>query len=357
LAIHHNRLYTHHLLGPQFSTAADAVAHFTAVQAQDYLASLWALGLRVAGATETTIEQAIADRQIVRTWPMRGTIHFVTANDVRWMLELSAARAVRGNTARLRELELDDAVFAQSRKVLTRALQDGRPHTRKSLLESLDAAGISPAGQRGIHILGRLAQEGLICIGPRVGKQQAFVLLDAWLPPGKKMERDEALAELARRYFTSHGPATIQDYIWWSGLAPADARAGLESVKSQLAQEIIGKEAYWLASSRPTEELPSPIAHLLPVYDEYTVAYKDRSAVLIPEYAARPDSGNGIFRPPILIDGQIVGAWTRKLKKGVAVVSPNLFRPLARAEDEALATAAERYGAFLGLPAELASVS
>lgn len=350
------RLNTHHLLGRRFPSAADVVAYYGAVQAQDFLPAMWALGMRTEGATEPTIEQAIADRQIIRTWPMRGTIHFVTAADARWMLNLSAPRALKEN-ARLRELGLDLAVLAQSRKVLAGVLEDGRPHTRKSLLESLDAAGISPAGQRGIHILGRLAQEGLICIGPRVGKQQAFVPLDAWLPPGRKLEREEALAELALRYFISHGPATIADYTWWSGQTLTEARAGLEMVKSQLTQQTIGEQVYWFAPFQPAEELTSPTVHLLPVYDEYIVAYKDRSSVLASEYAAREDSGNGIFRPPILIDGQIVGTWTRKLKKDSVIITPNLFRPLNKAEMDALVAAGKRYGGFLGMSVELREVS
>ena len=350
------RLHTQRLIGPRFLTPADAVAFFGAVQAQDYLASLWALGLRVEGATEAIIEQAIIGRAIIRTWPMRGTIHFVTAEDARWLLELSAMRVEGGGSARYRELGLDGATFAQSRKVVADVLKDGRPHTRQLLLEALDTAGISPAGQRGIHILGRLAREGLICIGPRIGKQQAFVLLDAWLPVGEKLKRDEALAELALRYFTSHGPATIQDYIWWSGLAPTDARVGLEAIKSQLSQETIGEGVYWFDASQSVGEMPSPTAYLLPVYDEYMVAYKDRSAALAPEYAAREDSGNGIFRAPILIDGQMVGTWTRKLKKELVIITPNLFRSLSKDEKDALAEAGERYGAYLGLSAELAHV-
>jgi hypothetical protein len=346
------RLHTQRLAGWQFNTPADAVSFFGAVQAQDYPASLWGLGQRVAGATVDVIEKAVADGAILRTWPFRGTIHFVTPADVRWMLALSASRALKMN-ARHRELGLDEATFAQARKVIESALRDGRPRPRPALRQALDDAGISTEGQRGIHILGRLAQEGLICIGPRQGKQQTFVLIEAWLPAGRKLARDEALAELTRRYFTSHGPATPADFAWWSGLSKTEAQAGLQMVKPQLAQESIGEQVYWFAPSQSAGEMPSPTAHLLPVYDEYVVAYKDRTAVLVPEYAAREDAGNGIFRPPILIDGQIVGTWTRELKKDKVVVSPNLFRRLAPDEETALLAAAERYGAFLGLAVEL----
>ncbi len=348
-----SRLYTHRLAGLKFASPAEAVAFFGAVQAQDFLAAMWALGMRTEGVTEPIVEGAINDRQIVRTWPFRGTIHFVTPADIRWMLALSAPRALKGN-ARLRELELDEAVFAQSRKVFSRALADGRPQTRSALYRTLDEAGVSMAGQRGYHILYRHSLEGLICIGPRQGKQQTFVLLDAWLPPGKELSRDESLAELARRYFISHGPATVKDYIWWCGLAAAEARAGLEMAKPQLAHETIGDEVYWFdPSAAATEGLDPPIVHLLPFVDEYMVAYKDRDAVSPPEYNALVDSGNIIFHQPILIDGRVVGTWTRKLKKGSVVITTNLLRPLTTAEMDALAAAAKRFGAYLGLSATL----
>jgi hypothetical protein len=348
------RLYTQRLIGPQFATPADAVSFFGAVQGQDLLPAMWALGLRVRDATEALIEQATFDRQLVRTWPLRKTVHFVAPADIRWMLELSAPRALKEN-ARRRELGLDEATFAQARRIIAHALRDGQPQPRQVLRQALDDDGVSTEGQRGIHILGRLAQEGLICMGPRAGKQPTFVLIDAWLPPAKPLTRDEALAELARRYFTSHGPATIQDYIWWCGLAAAEARAGLEMVKSQLAQETLGKQVYWFdpaASSAAT--VPSPVAHLLPFLDEYVVAYKDRGAIAPLEYNKLVDSGNIIFHQPILIDGRMVGIWTRRLNKASVVISPQFFRPLAADEEDALRAAGERYGAFLGLTADFA---
>jgi hypothetical protein len=198
-----------------------------AVQAQDYLGALWAIGLRLRAA-ETAIEQAIATRSIVRTWSMRGTLHFVAAEDVRWMLGLLAPRSLASSLGRLRALELDQAVFNRSRDLFIAALSGGKQLRREAMLELLASANISPGGQRGIHILGRLAQEGLICFGAREGKQHTFALLEEWVPQamlrlGPK-SRDEALAELARRYFTGHGPATLPDFVWWSGLTTSEAR-------------------------------------------------------------------------------------------------------------------------------------
>lgn len=348
-----HRLHNQYLVNRQFPDPAAAVAHFGAVQAQDYRGSLWALGLRTRDAVEATIEQAIADRTILRTWPLRGTIHFVAPADARWMLDLSAARVIKGSAGRWRQLALDEATFAQSREAVIGALEGGRRLERHALYATLEAAGISTEGQRGIHILGRLALEALICIGPREGNQPTFVLLDEWIPPGRALSRDEALAELARRYFVSHGPATPADFLWWSGLAPAEVRAGMAMVRAELHQDTIGGRELWFEEPPYVPQVKSPVAHLLPVYDEYAVAYKDRSDFLSAEFAARPDAGNGIFRPPILIDGQIVGTWTRKLKKGQVVVAPNLFKALTPDESDALFAAVERYSAFLGLSAQL----
>ena len=348
-----HRLYTHRLIGPQFPDPAAVVAHFGAVQGQDTIYSLWALGLRVTGATEAVIEQAIADRQLVRTWPMRLTLHYVTAADARWIVKLNAERTLRGAARRLHELELDEATFARSRRAIESALAGGEPLPRPALYAALEAAGVSPAGQRGYYLMWYHANEGLIAIGPRQDKQQTVVLLDAWLPPTPERTRDEALAELAWRYFRSHGPATIKDYIWWSGLAAAEARAGVAMIQSRLASETVGKETYWYAPPLISDEIGSPTAHLLPFVDEYTVAYRDRDAVLLPEYNALVESGNVIFHAPFLIDGRVAGMWTRKVKKDTVAVAATEFRPLSEEERRTLAMAANHLGGFLGLTAKL----
>ena len=350
------RLLNQRIAGAGFKLPGDVVSWMGAVQAQDYLGALWALGIRMQSAREEVIEQAIADRTVVRTWPMRGTLHFVAPADIRWMLALLTPRVIAGQRGRHRQLELDQAAFDRSRDVLTRALEGGRQLTRDALYEILEAAGVSTAGQRGIHILGRLAQDGLLCFAARQGKQQTFALLEEWVPPARALERDEALAELAGRYFTSHGPATVQDFTWWSGLTVADAKAGIELAGPGLEREIIDGQDYWLSAAEPAAgpnaSPASPAAWLLPPFDEYTVAYKDRSAVHDPARGGLM-SINGIFYPLIVLDGRVAGTWKRAFKKGTVEITLSPFASLKKKERQAVAAAAERYGAFLGMPVVL----
>jgi hypothetical protein len=333
-----------------FADPAATVRWLGAVQAQDYLGSLWAIGLRTRAATEASIEKAIADRSIVRTWPLRGTLHFVAAEDARWMLDLCAPRTLARNARRLKdEHGIDSRLIARSGKVIADALRGGNCVSRPELYRRLESARIVTSGSRGLHLLWWHAHEGLICLGPRTGKQQSFVLLDEWLPTTLPRSREEALAELARRYFTSHGPATVRDFAWWSGLAAADADRAHESVTSELVATTIDKRTYWQAADTPAVRT-KPGCHLLPAYDEYTVAYQDRGAVLAPEVAARADSGHGIFHPALVIDGQVAGTWSRELKKTSVAVICRPFVRLDRRQSQALAAAARRYAAFLGLP-------
>jgi hypothetical protein len=348
-----HRVASHHIGGATFHEPDEVVRWLGAVQAQDYLGALWAVGLRMRSATEASVEQALADRRIVRTWPARGTLHFVAAADVRWMLDLLAPRVIMRSAGRYRQLGLDEATFARSKEVLTGALAGGKQLPREALFRVLDVAGISPAGQRGIHILSRLAQEGVLCFGTRQGKQQTFTLLEEWITPAEPTPRDEALAELTRRYFTSRGPATVQDFVWWSGLTTVEARTGLELARPHLVQEKIGGRTYWLPSASSVPGAAPPTACLLPAFDEYLVGYRDRDAVLAPEFVRRTNAGGGMLSPTILIDGQVAGTWKRTLKKGTVVVAPSWFAGPTADQVDAVENAAAAYSAFLGLTLEM----
>jgi Winged helix DNA-binding domain len=349
------RLTNQQIAQPSFTHPSEVVQWLGAVQAQDYLGALWAVGLRTRSATEQTIEQALAEKTIVRTWPMRGTIHFVAPADVRWMLEVLTPRVVQRSKRRLTELGLDEKIIAASAEVIAKGLQGGRQLPRPALYELLEQANIVAGGQRGLHILGQLAQRQLICFGARAGKQPTFTLLDEWAPGAKSLPRDEALAELARRYFTGHGPATLQDFIWWAGLTTADAKAGLGAAAAQLERELIGAQEYYFAPELPPAPGRPLDASLLPPFDEFLVGYRDRSASLDAEYNTRVvPGGNGIFNPIVVIDGRVVGTWKRTFKKDTVVMN---FSPFTSWNDEqvrAISAAAECYGRFVNKTAVVA---
>ncbi len=323
----HLRLANQQIAAPSARTPAEVVAALGAMQAQDYGGSLWAIGLRLPASTESDIERAVAERTIVRTWPMRGTLHFVAPADARWMLELLTPRVLEATRKRHAELELDDTLFRRIRKILGRALADGRYLTRDATFDLLAREGVETDAPRRYHIPFRLAQEGFLCFGPREGRQPTFALLEEWTPNARRLDREEALAELALRYFTSHGPATVKDFAWWSGLRAADARAGLEAVASQLAHETVSSATFWMVSGAMLE--PAPSAHLLPGFDEYLLGYTDRGAVLDPRHAPKIIPGNnGVFMPTLVLDGQVVGTWKRAARKKAFTIT---LQPFARA--------------------------
>ena len=337
----------------EFNIPGQVVAWFGAMQAQDYTSAKWAVGLRCSDATEDSVEDAIINGEIVRTWLNRGTKHFAAKQDVIWMLLLLSPVVIAKSGKRYRQLELDDETFTRSFKTLSKALQKEKQLTRADLLLTLEKAGITTEGQRGYHILRRAGLEGLICFGPMTGKQESFVLLDDWVYDQINMSRDEALAGLAKRYFDSHGPATLNDYMWWSGLPVSDARTGLEMVESRLRHEIVNGQIYWMPPKPHTLRNFTPTACLLPAYDEYLLGYKERSAVLDPRYDKKAVSGNGVFRAVILLDGQVVGVWKKEPRKDSIKISSSPFKVMTKTEIQVLISAVKSYSKYCEMPAEL----
>lgn len=327
------------LLDTPASSPHAVVSHLGAVQAQDYLGALWAVGARMKDAVEADVENALAEGTLVRCWPMRGTLHLVAAEDARWMLELLAPRVLQRHRKRLeRDFSIDRATLRRAHAVVGRALQGGHALTRPEIYALLGRAGIATENSRGLHILFALAHEFLICFGPRRGKQPAFVLLDEWLPSSKPKAREEALGELARRYLRGHGPATAADFAWWSGLAPKEAAEAIA---------LAGPPSYREAKAKKS-------VHLLPPFDEYTVAYKDRSAVVDPAFAKRINTGGGMLNAIVVVDGLVAGTWKRTLRGGEVEVTPSLFREPSDAR--AITRAAKRYARFLGRSLASASI-
>ena len=347
------RLYSQQLAQTSFKLPGELLAYLVAVQGQEYAGGKWSVGLRLPGGTEMSIEQAIAEKSIVRSWALRGTLHFVAAADICWLLALVAQRLISGSARRYKVLELDERILAHSNEVLAGALQSGKQLTRTELFAILEQNGISTMGQRGVHILQRASLDGLICQGVTQHNNPTFFSLDELPPQTKVFVREEALAELAQRYFTSRGPATLQDFIWWSGLSSADAKAGLGAIQAQFVRETIDDQSYWLSPTMPTVQENPEMGYLLPGFDEYLLAYKDRDASLdVPRYK-RTTPTNGMLPATLVIDGRVVGTWKRTLKKDKVLIEANPFISFSDEENNAFAVAAGRYGEYLGLHAEL----
>jgi hypothetical protein len=319
-----------------------------ALQAQDYNGALWSIGLRT-GLTQRQVIAAIEKQQIVRTWPQRGTIHFVPARDAAWHVALTAERLIRGASARRARLGLTDVVLAQCRTLLTNALEGGAILTRAAIMQLLEKNGVSTQGGRGYHILWHLSQTGVLVMGPMQGSEQSFTLLAEWVPNPHVLTRSEGIAELAKRYFVSHGPATLKDFMWWSGLTSVDAKAGVLANHTVLISEKVDGKVCWMKKGivpRDTEQS----AYLLPGFDEYMLGYQDRSAALPLAHTNRiVPGGNGMFLSTIVIDGQVVGTWKKEIKKERVIITLNPFTALTKKDRQRLDVPAKQYGTFLGL--------
>jgi hypothetical protein len=349
------RLASQRLAEPaEGTTPAATVRHLLAMQAQDFAGAKWSVGVRSPGSTDAAIDAALAAGEIVRSWPMRGTLHFVAPDDLGWMLRLTSARTIQSAAGRHRQLELTEPEFERARDVAVAELSGGRALSRDALLASFVAAGIPVTGQRGIHIVQRLSLWGVLVFGPlqpgAAGKanQQTFVLLDEWVRAPRSLERDEALGEFALRYFTGHGPATVRDFAWWSSLTLADARTGLAIARDRLDELDHDGTGYFL----PRDARAAASATLaLPGFDEFLLGYQDRGAALAPEHAEVIVPGkNGLFLPTIVVDGEVVGTWRRTLSAKGVTVDAQPFAALSAAQRRGFDVAIARYAAFVARP-------
>lgn len=339
-----DRLRRQCLVGSTFTTPAEVVAWMGAVQAQEYAVAGWALALRARGITAAVVDRALADGTIIRTHVMRPTWHFVVPGDLRWMLALTAPRIrqlMRSYDARL---ELTARVYGRARAVMAHALEGGRTLTRAELGAALGRARIVASGQRLAHLMMDAELAAVVCSGPRRGNQFTYGLVDERVPAAPALSPDEALAALATRYFRSHGPATIRDFSWWSGLTIGDARRGVAG--AGLEHDVL--------AAPPMLTTRAGAHYLLPAYDEYLIAYRDRGAVLDPKYAR--NLGIYMFDTypnQIVVDGCVAGSWKRVVAaSGVEVAARFHARP-APAVRSAFTRMTARYSRFLGVPARL----
>ena len=344
------RLANQRLSRSSFRTSAEVVAWLGAMQSQDYPGAKWAIGLR-APVTDEEVDRACDEGTIIRTHILRQTWHFIARDDIRWMLALSGPRVNAINAHYYRKMELDEKTCTRSRGVFERALRDRTHLTRPELGTALRRAGIVASGTRLAFLTMRAELDAVICNGPRRGNQLTYALLEERVPPATPIDRDEALARLACRYFTSHGPATLRDFVWWSGLTVRDGRAGVDLAGSSLVREEVDGFTYWSADKRTPKAVASPAAHLLPNYDEYLIAHKDRHLFVGSNAGSHARRIKDPFVHHVMIDGFLAGSWTRTVKAGSVAVECAMYgRPNAEAA-RAIDAAAGRLGQFLELQA------
>jgi hypothetical protein len=340
------RLLNQQISAGRYTAPAALVRWMGCIQAQDFAGAKWAIGSRIKGMTEAAVEKDFNEGRFLRTHVLRPTWHFVAPEDIRWMLKLTAPRLKAFNKNMHRNLEITPAILKRSTAVIEKALAGGKQLTRTELLLRLKKSKINTDDIRFSFLLMDAELDGVICSGPRQGKQFTYALLEERVPPAAAKSRDEALTELARRYFSSRGPATLPDFAWWGGITLSDAKKGLEQCRQELAYEEINGQAYWFLPDAALSPVSSNAVYLLPAYDEYAIGYKDRNDILSSKHSR--EAGNGIFKPIIVAGGQIAGTWQRTLKKDAVEVELNAFDPLSAAVQKRLNDAVKKYGRFLG---------
>lgn len=327
-------------------SASEVVAWFGAVQAQEYGPAKWALGLRLPnGVTDARIERALTIGSILRTHVLRPTWHFVVARDIRWMLELTASRIHRAMTSSRRELGLDAGRFTRATAIFERALEN-TALTRAELRQELARRGMTATAAQVSHLCMYAELEAVICSGPRRGRQATYALVSERAPHARLLTRDEAIAELVKRYFRSHGPATVADFAWWSGLTVGDAKRGLEINRATC--KVVDSRSYWTLRDRRQPAPATGSVHLLPIYDEYLVAYRDRVVVPHGPSTLRGSTGPVTFQHAIAVDGQVAGTWRLAPTDSGAEVSLFPARSLTRGERKALTQQRARFNRFRG---------
>jgi hypothetical protein len=342
------RLLNQKIEGSDLKSPKELIEWLGAMQAQDFAMAKWAIGLRLNHPTDAQIVSAFNNGEIIRTHLMRPTWHFVSAEDVYWMLDLTGPQIKSSMKSRDKQLGLDEQVLRKSNKILERMLSGGKNLTSDELAGEYKKNRISTGENRMWHLFLRAELDGLICSGGIKNGRQTFGLLAERVPNKRTLSREESLVKLATRYFSSHGPATIRDFVWWSGLRVRDARNAVESSKPGLVAETIGSDTFWLPGSSPLILNPGTTVHLLPAYDEYLIGYTDRNAALPQARNKKTISSNGIFRPVVVINGQVAGLWRRTTVKEMIVVEVQLFRKQPAIIKKLIIEQAEKYGRFSG---------
>lgn len=331
--------------------AASVTRSLGALQAQDYASGVWSLGVR-SGLTLADIEQAVVDRQIVRTWPMRGTIHWVPAEDARWMCELLARRVLDSVGPRYAQLAITADEIERAGRIFEEHLTE--PTSRPDVMALLAEHGIDPSGQRTYHLLGHHCMTGLLCQGPRAGRQPTFVLIDSWVPLSHQLTRQHAMATLVERYVRSHGPVTEKDIAGWVAGTLGWAREALDLLDDQLRREQVDGQVWLTHPAAPEPEPASRGVHLLPQWDEFLLGYRSRDISLPDEHLHRVVPGrNMVFQPTLVIDGEVAGTWKRREQRGRIRLEVSPFTRLTTTARRGLEASSAAYGRFVGRDVEL----
>lgn len=315
----------------------------------------WAIGVRLKGATDAAVQEAIATGEVIRMHLLRPTWHFAAREDARWMLDLSAPNILSAMKYRDRQLGLNQAAVRKSNRIMEKALKAG-PATRDALVSALEAGGFPNQDNLAAHLLMRAELDKVACSAPLLEGKQAYVLFDQWIPPARPLPREEALAALAGRYFGTRCPVTLRDFCWWSGLLQKDAREALELVRSGFEIEKAGSHT-WIfdasAARRGAASVDGKSAMLLPAFDEMILSYADRSALFDGKDGLQSIVSGGIIKPIITFGGRVVGTWNRRADGDTVAVGITPLGKLPAAARAGIKEAALRYEAFLQKPVEV----
>jgi hypothetical protein len=339
------RLQNQQIGGTEFNSVKELVHWMGAIQAQDYGMAKYAIGVRLKNAVHQTVEDAINKAEIIRTHVLRPTWHFVAAEDIRWMLELTAKNLNRAMSSNNKRLELDEKTFKKSNGIIEKILRDGKHLTRKEIMAALEKKGIKTNDLRASHIMLRAETDLVVCNGIKKDKQFTYALLDERIASTRKISKEQALSQLAQRYFSSHGPATLQDFSWWSGLSFTDSKQALELIKSNLVSEKVKEHTFWY-SNNVIEKSKNDKLFFLPSYDEFLISYKSREISMDPKFSSQTFSTNGIFNPIIVHNAKVIGIWKPQLKKEI-LIKEYFFVPPTANQKRLCSKAAKEFGTFM----------
>lgn len=342
------RLHSQQLANPYFNHPKDLVSWMGAIQAQDYAMSKWAVGIRLKSGTLQAVNEALQKGEILRTHVMRPTWHYVAAEDIRWMLKLSARRIIAANDtyAKDRGQDISTELYNKANALLEKILAGNNHLTKQEIDEAFKKVGLETDERQSNRFLTRAEAEGIICSGIDKSHKITYALLEERVPPVKELHKEEALTKLALHYFRSHSPASLKDFVWWSGLSITEARQGIAGIEQELVTECFGNANLYVHQSCKEENV-TDILHILPSYDEYLISYKDRTHVLKAEHQSKAFNTFGLFRPVILHNGQIVGNWNKVSGKSGLSVNMEWFEKNMKVKKALLHKAEKRYIAFL----------